>query len=247
MLGFGLNLGLKQTVSGEFSLENYSGLQYWYKNKTGVSGTADGETLIWADQSGNNNNAVQATHSEKPTYSASDGSFDFVGSTNLTPIYFDLTSSLSLGAFTAFFVLDMIIEGVNEFYGLLQNSSYSDYIQIFGNETQLFYYVDNGVADIGAEAGVSNAPTNGTKFVFSVRKSSVSNSTIEFRNNDNLIVSTTDLTDGNTVDLETIGYSGSGGRSHDGKFYELAMYNTSLTDSQVTKVVNDLKSRNGIS
>ena len=246
-LGLGLGIQCDNKVSSEaFSLTNIAGLQLWAKNKTGVT---TGATLTWADQSGNGNDFTQAIANAQPAYNASDGGFDFSGSNNAAPIYMDMPNpGLSFGAFTAFYVLELSVTGVNEFYGLnqLDSDATNNIIQLFGNDTAMFGYVYGGpgAADrVNALPLTNNRPT-AAKFVLTVRKDS--GSRISFQNNQSIMAASTTFSSAATVDFNRIGYRLTGGRSVEGICYETAYYDTSLSDEDTTSVINDLMTRNSI-
>ena len=249
-LGLGLGLQNENKVSeAGFSLTDVAGLQLWAKNKTDVT---TGATLTWADQSGNGNDLTQTVANSKPTYAAADGSFDFTGSNNAVPIYMGMDATLSLQAFSAFYVVEMTIDAVNEFYGLSQLviDANNRYIQMFGNTTATYSYLIGGSASntkVNALQNTSNAPTNGTKFIFGVSKSSIASGTTVFTNNGDTMNSSTTYSSPAPVQINSLGYKVNGGRSFDGKIYEVAFYNQYISGDDYTNIINDLKSRNGIS
>jgi hypothetical protein len=249
-LGLGLGLQNENKVSeAGFSLTDVAGLQLWAKNKTDVT---TGATLTWADQSGNGNDLTQTVANSKPTYAAADGSFDFTGSNNSVPLYMDMDATLSLQAFSAFYVVEMTIDAVNEFYGLSQlvTDANNRYIQMFGNTTATYSYLIGGSASntkVNALQNTSNAPTNGTKFIFGVSKSSIASGTTVFTNNGDTMNSSTTYSSPAPVQINSLGYKVNGGRSFDGKIYEVAFYNQYISGDDYTNIINDLKSRNGIS
>ena len=247
-LGLGLGIQNENKVSEAFSLTDIAGLQLWAKNKTGVT---TGATLTWADQSGNGNDFTQTIANAQPTYNAGDGGFDFSGSNNAAPIYMDMPNpGLSFGAFTAFYVLQLSVTGVNEFYGLnqLDSDAANNIIQLFGNDTAMFGYVYGGpgAADrVNALPLTNNRPT-AAKFVLTIRKDLASGATISFKNNQSTMASSTTFSSAATVDFNRIGYRLTGGRSVEGICYETAYYNTALSNEDTTSVINDLMTRNSI-
>lgn len=250
-LGLGLGLQSENKASSEaaFSLTDIAGLQLWAKNKTGVT---TGATLTWADQSGNGNDLTQSVANAQPAYDVSTGSLDFTGSNNVAPIYMVQDSALSLGAFTAFYVIDLVIPPppVNIFFGLatLDADPVNNYIQFFGNSSAMYGYVKGG-ASAGDQVNalpLSNQPTNATKFVFTLRKDAASSATVSFKNNYNTMGSSTNFSSTATVDLDFLGFKQSGGRSLPGRCYEVAYYDESLSDSDVDAVIGDLITRNSI-
>ena len=225
-------------------------MQLWAKNKTGVT---TGDTLTWADQSGNGNDLTQSALNAQPAYDVSTGSLDFTGSESVAPIYMVQDSALSLGAFTAFYVLDLVIPPAPAvvYFGLatLEAEPLNNYIQFYGNSSEMYGYVRGGanaVTDQVNALPLSNYPTNATKFVFTLRKDAASNATVYFKNNYNTMGSSTAFSSTATVDLDFLGFKESGDRSLPGRCYEVAYYNQSLSDSDVDAVIGDLITRNSI-
>ena len=249
VLGLGLGLQNENKVSeAGFSLTDVAGLQLWAKNKTDVT---TGATLTWADQSGNGNDITQVVLNSQPTYAGGDGSFDFTGSNNAAPIFMDMDATLSLQAFSAFYVVEMTIDAVNEFYGLSQlvTDGNNRYIQMFGNTTSTFSYLIGGsgaTTKVNALQNTSNAPTNGTKFIFGVSKDAITSGTTVFTNNGDTMNSSTTYTSPAPVQINSLGYEVNGGRSFDGKIFEVAFYNQYISGDNYTNIINDLKSRNSI-
>jgi len=250
MISLGLGLQNQNKVSEDaFSLTDVAGLQLWAKNKTDVT---TGATLTWADQSGNGNDLTQTVANSQPTYSASDGSFDFTGSNNAVPIYMDHDSQITLQAFSAFYVIEMTIDAVNEFYGLGQDKDDANnkHIQMFGSTSATFSYLIGGSSStfrVNALQNSSNAPSNATKFIFGVSKDAVVNGLTTFTNDGNTMNTSSTYSSGIPVTIDVLGYKVNGGRSFDGKIYEVAYYNQYVSGDDYTNIINDLKSRNGIS
>ena len=249
MLGLGNSI-VTSVATSDFQLTDISGLQLWLKNKEGVT---DNGTLTWADSSGNANNATQSTVNSKPTYSSGDGSFNFAGSTGSNPLHLKLGSNISLGAFTAFFAIDMVFPspGSSEFYILTDvESGTNKLIQMFKNDSGIFGYVLGGTAGSPSGTGArqfTSPPTDGTKFVLVVTKSAASSATIKFFKNSTEMVSTTLFSSSNAVEIEMIGSKQNGGRSHAGKIYEIAVYNSLLSDDDRASVLSNIVERNSIS
>jgi len=252
MLGLGNSIVTSAFSQEGFELTSINGLQLWLKNKEGVT---DNGTLTWADSSGNSNDATQSTVNSKPDYDSEDGSFDFAGSTGSNPIHLDLADDISLGAFTAFFAIDMVFPtpGTSDFYILTDVAlGTNKLIQMFKSSqdtTSVFGYVLGGTAGAPSGTGArgfSTPPVANTKFVLVITKSAASGATIKFFKNSTEMVSTTLFSSSNTVDIEIIGSSQQGGRSHSGKIYEIAIYDSLLSSDNITSVLNNIGERNSI-
>ena len=252
MLGLGNSLFTSAFSQEGFELTSINGLQLWLKNKEGVT---DNGTLTWVDSSGNSNNATQSTVNSKPDYDSNDGSFDFEGSTGSNPIHLELASDVSLGAFTAFFAIDMVFptSGTSDFYILTDVAlGTNKLIQMFKSSqdtTSVFGYVLGGTAGAPSGTGArgfSTPPVANTKFVLVITKSAASGATIKLFKNSTEMVSTTLFSSSNTVDIEVIGSSQNGGRSHSGKIYEIAIYDSLLSSDNITSVLSNIGERNSI-
>lgn len=255
-LGLGLQNANKPSESG-FSLTDIAGLQLWGKNQTGVT---TGTTLTWADQSGNGHDLKQTVVNSQPTYSSSDGGFDFAGSSPGVPLYLDFhpSGNLSLGAFSAFFVIEMNQGKAFDFYGLTQSTSdpNNSYIMMYANSKPLCYnYVvggPNANQKVNALQSTNSIPGN-IKFIYGITKSASVNATTTFFNNENRMAFSNSYSSTTPIALDVLGFKVNGDRSFNGKIYEVAIYNTFIdeqapggVDNDFNTIINDLKERNGI-
>jgi len=251
-LGLGVhNIPMRSAGDAGFDISTIPGLQVWAKNQTGISTS---NPFTWADSSGNSNDLTQnvAVVSNLVTnaYDSSDGSINMAGASSSGPIYLDFPS-MSLNTLTAFFVVKMNLTGSFDYYGLAQNknNSSNSYIQMFASSTQAFCYLYglNSPNNRTGATSATNIPVDQQYYVHVVHKDLPTNATVTFYNNTDVMATSTGFSSNIPTTLNTIGYGATGDRGLNGSIREFALYDTALTFSEIEQVVNDMKSRNGIS
>ncbi len=253
MIGLGLgvhNIPMKSAGSAGFDISTIPGLQIWAKNQEGVSfGT---NSITWTDSSGNGNNLTQTvgTVVNGMSYDSSTGAFDMAGATSSLPRYFDFPNQ-ELSTLTAFFVVKMNLTSGFDYYGLAQdrNDSANSYMQMFASSSQAFCYLygQNAVGNRTGATTATNIPVDQQYYVHVIHKDAASGATVTFYNNTDVMATTSAFSNNFGVSLNTLGYGAVGDRGLNGEIREFALYDTALTFEEVEQVVNDLKSRNGIS
>lgn len=252
MIGLGLGVhNIPMSLGGGgFDISTIPGLQVWAKNKEGVSFGAS--SITWADSSGNGNDLTQTvgTVVNGMSYDSNTGAFDMAGATSSLPKYFDFPNQ-ELSTVTAFFVVKMNLTGGFDYYGLAQdrNDSANSYIQMFASSSQAFCYLHgrNSAGDRTGATTAVNIPVDQQYYVHVVHKNAASGATVTFYNNTDVMATSNAYTNNFDVSLNTLGYGAVGDRGLNGEIREFALYDTALTLSEIEQVVNDLKSRNGIS
>ncbi len=111
----GLGLNINSVVSGDWTPENLTYLQLWFRNNVGItesdgSACEDGDNISgWADQSGNDNNAIGAA--TRFTFDAATGGVEGTGNNKLDITQIDFTAEF---AFYARLKFDTISSGNND-------------------------------------------------------------------------------------------------------------------------------------
>jgi len=245
MLGLNLGLALRSNVGGGFSLTDVSGLQAWYKFDTDIS-VSSGRVTQWSDQSGNGNHMTNTTATNKrPEYST----FFSGGAVSFETHGGYLESASTFGGtneFTAFLRVSVPFDSsVTKINPLLTGQSTNDAISI-GNLSFLtgsyYSFVGNN-----SDQNYSHTDTtettypigNITPFVFVVRREGTS---IKFYKDDisQIIYSGTESNTTATFDVDTLSKTSSGGEH---TMLECAFYNSTVTDDEFNKIINDIKSR----
>ena len=244
MLGLSLGLGLKSSV-GRFSLTNVSGLQAWYKFDTDIS-VSEGRVTQWSDQSGNGNHMTNTTATNKrPEYDTTFGG----GAVSFETHEGYLESASTFGGtneFTVFIRVSMPFDsGVTKLNPLITGQSSGDAI-ILGNLNFLTgsYYSFTGD---GSNQNYAHAKTtettypivNVTPLVFVARREGTS---LKFYKDSisQVIHSGTESETSATFDIDTLGKTSNGGVA---TILECAFYNSTVTDDEFNKIINDIKSR----
>ena len=244
MLGLGLGLGLKSNVGG-FSLTDVSGLQAWYKFDTDIS-VSGVRVTQWSDQSGNGNHMTNTTATNKrPVYDTNFGG----GAVSFETHAGYLESASAFGGtneFTAFIRVSMPFDSsVTKLNPLLTGQSSNDSIAA-GNLNFLTgsYYSFTGDGSNSNYAHTKSTETtypilNDTPLVFVVRREGTS---LKFYKDSisQVIHSVTKSETSATFDIDTLSSTSSGGVH---TMLELAFYNSTVTDDEFNKIINDIKSR----
>lgn len=234
-LGLGLGLQNENKVLEAFSLTDLSGLKLWLKNNTGIT-ESGGFISSWADQSGNSNNAIQATSGRQPVLSGSNITFDGVDDR------FELTSQISLSSFSTFMVINPdAIKSMGVF-----GSASNQCVRVHQGADADRVLVKGLAGDSNQEDLTQDLPLG--NFLLSVTRD-VSSSTDNVR----VFINTTDVTDTANdsmipapLTVNTVGSCTGAFLPFDGTINELAIYDTLLTSDEISDVQNNIMSRNGL-
>lgn len=236
----GLGLGLGHTFNnssptGSFELTNLSGLKLWLKYDTGI--TLNGSSVSnWADQSGNSNDAAQATAGRQPNYGSGDIRFDG------TDDRFDLTSQISLSAFSTFMVINPDAIASMGVFGSAANQCVRVHQGGDGDRVTV-----KGVAGDSDQLNLTQDLPLGN-FLLSVTRDNSGSA-----DNVRVFINTTDVTDTARdsmipapLTVNTVGSCTGAFLPFDGTINELAIYDTLLTSDEISDVQNNIMSRNGL-
>ena len=254
MLSLGLHMGVgSPRVRSGFALTDISGLQAWYKFNTGIT-TSGTTVLTWDDSSGNNRRMGNITATNRrPEFDSSDNTVDF--STNR---YLELNSTYGTDSdfpnsneFTAFMAIRIpydtsvtkistIVSGGNNDSATVGNLAF-----LPGDNS---YYSFNGHGNdqnyaLARSSEQTHVHVNNQLFVYAIRRTGT---TMTFMRNSrsNVIISQSKTNTTATFDIDTLGTTAVGGTSV--TIAEIAMYNSSLSDSDFDTVIDDIKTRVGI-
>lgn len=233
-LGLGLGIQNENKVSA-FSLTDLSGLKLWLKYDTGIT-LNGGSVSSWADQSGESNNAAQATSGRQPNYSSGDIIFDG------TDDRFDLSSQISLSSFSTFMVINPDAIASMGVFGSAANQC----VRVHQGADADRVTVKGVAGDSDQQNLTQDLPLG--NFLLSVTRDG-SGSTDNVR----VFINTTDVTDTARdsmipapLTVNTVGSCTGAFLPFDGTINELAIYNTLLTNDEVSNVQNNIMSRNGL-
>lgn len=233
-LGLGLGIQNENKVSA-FSLTDLSGLKLWLKYDTGITLNVS-SVSSWADQSGESNNAAQATSGRQPNYSSGDIIFDG------TDDRFDLSSQISLSSFSTFMVINPDAIASMGVFGSAANQC----VRVHQGADADRVTVKGVAGDSDQQNLTQDLPLG--NFLLSVTRDG-SGSTDNVR----VFINTTDVTDTARdsmipapLTVNTVGSCTGAFLPFDGTINELAIYNTLLTNDEVSNVQNNIMSRNGL-
>ena len=247
----GLGLGINQRAEnletmGAFSPADISGLQTWYKHKTGI--TADGSDNVqeWLDSSGNSNDLTQTSAGARPAYNASTGAITPASQDFLT---FD--SALNLGAFCYFMVAEFNTNGVGaggRYHGLLNESATAAemFFWSIAEDNMFFNLIVKSPDDATGISAITNDPADDTKVVVLITRSAQVNSTVKVFINNAESFSDTDLDADATFKPDQFLRISADTRILNGSVYEMGIYNVDLSGANRTALYNDLVSRHSL-
>ena len=236
-MGLGLGLGhiFDNSSIGSFELTNLSGLKLWLKYDTGI--TLNGSSVSnWADQSGNSNDAAQATSGRQPNYGSGDIRFDGIDDR------FDLTAQIGLSAFSTFMVINPDAIASMGVFGSAANQCIRVHQGGDGDRVTV-----KGVAGDSDQLNLTQDLPLGN-FLLSVTRDAGSSA-----DNVRVFINTTDVTDvardsmiPAPLTVNTVGSCTGAFLPFDGTINELAIYDTLLTGDEIRDVQNNIMSRNGL-
>jgi len=246
MLGLGSSLALGGAPS-EFILTNISGLDMWLKYDTGF--TVDGSNAIsqWDDQSGNGNNAVQATASFQPTLVSGAASFadanrdklDFTAVTNTVSTIFIVIEADSSTSMTMF----GLSSSSQVFYRINQSATLEFRIRKGSTAAE-----DTSDINTTAEPFIDAS----TPMLLVFHQKSGLNMDIHIGGNGSTETHTEEnygvQFGGTNTDLviDQIGIQASSSNPFDGRILEFAVYDSTLSDADIAAIKANIASRTGV-
>jgi hypothetical protein len=215
-----------------------AGLQLWLKNDTDVTAEQ------WKDQSGNDNHAEQDTEGNQATVSG--GGLDFErGESD----HYDLQSAITI-AVNGGFCLAVVLETESASGGTILSKDASDQFRIVDADTLRF---KADTTDTTTNFKVSSAFPNGSKMLLLLNRSAGASNRFTLMKNGVTLTPDTDTSTNEAegenphgFDLNVLGSLSGSSDYFDGKIYELAFWDRSLTSQEITDVNSVLKSRHGL-
>jgi hypothetical protein len=220
-------------------------LELWLKFNTGITESSN-DISAWADQSGNNNHALQTTASRQPTLDTNRVKFNVTGDNDER---LELESSILLKQFT---VIASIEISFKESMGLLGKSS--DHTLRFhqgADPDRIDLLLPDTTAEDASMFDLSADIPHRTKFIFSMRRAAGpdDNVVVRFDGTD-----VTDLTAGarndsdhvNVFTVDEIGAIDGNLGNWRGYISELAIFSMALSDTDLTRIENEISTRTGV-
>lgn len=222
MLGLGSSLVTGGAISG-FELTNIDGLQIWLKNSTGVA------VEQWDDSSGNDNHVTQSDSSKQGALDQ--GGLDFAADE------YAFTSAIAVTVFTAFFCIEPDDAAGAVLFG---NSGTADFLKINHNATNEFRIKKNN-------GGVDQLFDHSTELVtdtYVIMFRQNAGNTMTYGVNLDFDNSALGSSTATTITLNELSVASAAGIN--GTLLEAVMYNSTLTDTEATLVINDISARCGL-
>ncbi len=236
-------LGLGNSITSgyiPFTLTSVSSLALWLQNGVGVSASQ------WNDSSGNNNHAIQGTGGNQAT--VSDGGLDFE---ETETDHYDFTDIVI--ADEGGFCIAWVQQSESATINTLLSDTNNEMIQI-QNSSKL-RLVTNDPSTRTTQIHVNGTPFGNAKAVFLLNRTAGSSGafsifkngaelTIEPDSGDSTLADAGANTHGFSVD--TLGARNGSDHVFDGKIFELAFWNRSLTSGEIADVNSYLKNFHGL-
>ena len=211
-----------------FAITDVSNLELWLQFNTGQGAITDG--IQWNDQSGNNRHASQTIDAQEGGgFSGGAWTTDAGSTDNL-----DLASTFTdAGDYHVFMVLDLSEESNETFLSSVDNSSFMRFAQ--GGTATAFKMKNGGtVSNITLSTGIGTS-----KVLVEVTRDSGNDLRI-LKNGDSIGTGT----GAGTFNFQQIGTSSNGLTS--AEIYEVVIFSSTLSATNVTNVRNDIADRNSI-
>lgn len=228
-------LKLQTKQLDEFQISDVSGLKAWYKFDTGITFDGNNRVTEWADSSGNTSEDMDLVpnSSDADANYLSNGSIEF---RQANKSYLNTASDqLNLGAFTIFAVIDFdtTVSLTNEVL-----------LGRLGNDSIRFYRgADDGRVGLRANGVISDmnnvvGDIPSDKFLMTMIRETDGDVLLRF--NGTQVEDTTNAIT-NLFDFTQIGFG-----TLDADIFEVAIYNTALSGTDLTNVETNITERTGI-
>jgi len=247
MLGIGTGIDHSSVVEPadlkELTGNTATTLQLWLKNNTDVT------TSQWKDSSGNDNHATQSSEANQATVTT-DGGLDFERDQS---DHYDLATKIDIGDNQGFCVAIVVTRESETAGGLLSDSS-TEMIQ-FENATTLRMKTLNASAQTTTTDAVfpTNTFATGSKFILLINRSAGANNKFTFQKNGTTLTADVDTStneaDGENpggIEFTVLGSRDGSVNFFDGIIHEVAVWNRSLTGTEIADVNSYLQEIHGL-
>lgn len=232
-LGNALKLQTKQL--DEFQISDVSGLKAWYKVGVGIT-TSSGNVSEWADSSGNTSEDMDLSPDSGDNVTTYDSSTAAVGFRTVNKSYLSTASDqLNLGTFTIFAVIDFD-EAVSLTNEVLMGRLANDSIRFYrgASNIRVGFRANGVISDMNNVTG--GIPSS--KFLMTMIRESDGDILLRF-DGTQVENTTSDITD--LFDFTQLGFG-----VLDADLFEVAIYNTALSGTDLLNVETNIKERNGL-
>jgi hypothetical protein len=226
---------LPASGSPPFSPTDIAGLRIFYDPRSGITKDGSDRVSNWADQSGNGNDAVQATDANKFVFTASQfGSNPGLVATAANSQRMTLTSAITgLTAFTAVVVLKPATDVIMQPMGYVSGGIFSTPHSGNGYISEAF--------DGANYADFNDTISTGTAYAWIIKSGANPAAAVATRNGSALTSAGT-VGSAWLMGLSHIGSTGIPGRFTNGAIGPILLYDTSLSAGNITNLTSWLTS-----
>ena len=237
-------LGLGNSITSgyiPFTLTSVSSLALWFQNGVGVSAGQ------WNDSSGNNNHAIQGTAGRQAD--VSDGGLDFEEGQQDHYDFTNITIANEGG-----FCLAWVQQSETSTINTLLSDTNNEMIQI-QNSSKLRLVTNGSGSAVTTQIHVNGTPFGNAKAVFLLNRTAGGSGAFSVFKNGTELTIQPDSGDSTLADdganthgfsVDTLGARNGSDHIFDGKIFELAFWNRSLTSGEIADVNSYLKNFHGL-
>jgi len=238
----GLGNGITSNAYRTFTLTDASSLAMWLKNSTGVTAAR------WTDSSGNNNHASQTTEANQAGLSA--GGLDFERDNS---DHYDLSTKIDI-ADNQGFCIALVLTRESETAGGLLSDGSTEMIQ-FENATTLRMKTLNASSQTKTTDAVFPTDTfaPSTKFLLLINRSAGAENVFTFMKNGSALTPNVDSSTNEAkgenpsgIEFTVLGSRDGSANFFDGVMHEVAVWNRSLTTTEIADVNSYLTDIHGL-
>lgn len=243
-IGTGVHTGSSYVLGDlkEITGNTATTLQLWLKNDTEVT------TAQWKDSSGNDNHATQSSEANQATVSG--GGLDFEESES---DHYDLATKIDIADNQGFCVA-LVVTRESEVAGCLLSDGTAELLQ-FQNATKFRLKTVNtgGTGTVTDAVFPAGTFATGSKFIFLINRSAGANNKFTFMKNGNTLTADVDLSSNESsgenpsgIEFSVLGSRDGGSNFFDGIVHEAAIWNRSLTATEIADVNSYLQGIHGL-
>lgn len=244
MFGLGAGITHFDTPDSPALETGNSYLELWLKFNTGITESSN-NVSAWADQSGNNNHALQTTGSRQPTLDTNRLAFNVDSDDDQR---LDLESNIDLGEFTIIASLEV---SHRETIGLMGSASDNCLRFHQGGDVDRISLLLPSTTDEDADMlNLTADIPHRTKFIFSMTRAAGPDDNVIVRFDGSDVTDTNsgrdDSDPANTFIVNDIGTAAGNFANWRGYISEMAIFKTALSNDDLTRIENEISTRTGV-
>ena len=245
MFGLGTGITCFDTPDSPALEAGNSYLELWLKFNTGITESGN-DVSKWADQSGNENHALQTTSARQPVLDTNRLAFNAAGSDEDQRL--DLTSEIVLQEFTIIASLEI---SLRETMGLIGKAS-DDCLRFHqgGDFDRISLLLPSTTDEDADMLNLTADIPHRTKFIFSMTKAAGPDDNVIVRFDGSDVTDTNtgrnDSDSANTFTVADVGTAAGNFANWRGYISEMAIFKTALSDDDLTRIENEISTRTGV-